>query len=483
LILDQTYNKDPKEVSGCKRLLDVLEHATGDNSIAKNTFEKIFHIITSKRYSGDDQKIYYVMLLTDQIMNEYTLKTLKDTEEIYYYDIDKGVYVQGGEWLVKEQCEILYPQIQTYKVQEVINHTKRRSGVERCRFDSLDILNLQNGLLNIETGEFLQHSPDYLSLVQVPIIFDPKAKCSNILKFLGQVLHHHDVFIAMEIIGYCLYKDSKYEKAVMLVGPGSNGKGVFIKLIEAFVGLENTSHIQLQDLDKDRFATADLDCKMVNTFADLKAEKVANTGMFKTLVSGDTVRAQRKYGQPFSFRNYAKLIFSANKIPDSDDKTHAYYRRWLILRFEKVFEGKETKDTKLIDKLTTPEELCGLLNLALIALRQLHKDAGFKDISVEKIRKEYDENSNTVKAFLNDKCVIDLTAPEYYTLTTNVYNEYLIFCKERNERSLEMNIFGRKLAEQGIERARMRYCGEREYCYTGIKLRSELRGQNQTSIC
>jgi phage/plasmid-associated DNA primase len=77
---------------------------------------------------------------------------------------------------------------------------------------------------------------------------------------------------------------------------------------------------------------------MVNTFADLKAEKLAMTGMFKTLVSGDTVRAQRKYGHPFSFRNYAKLIFSANKIPDSDDKTHAYYRRWLILTFEKVFE-------------------------------------------------------------------------------------------------------------------------------------------------
>jgi P4 family phage/plasmid primase-like protien len=483
LVLEETYKKDPKQVSGCQRLLEVLEHTTEDAVLAKDIFQKIFHIITSKRYGGDDdRKIDLVILLTDQLI----FKTFKDTEEILYYDDNKGVYVQGGEWLIKEQCEILCPQIPTHKVQEIINHIKRRTGVERSKFDSNpDILNLQNGLLNIETEEFRDHSPEHLSLVQLPIPFDPKAKCPNILKFLGQVLHPQDVFTAMQIIGYCLYRNNKYEKAVMLYGSGSNGKGVLIKLIESFVGLENTSHVPLQDLDKERFAAADLHSKMVNTFADLTYEKLVNTGMFKTLVSGDTVRAQEKYGQPFSFRNYAKLIFSANKIPDSDDKTHAYYKRWLILPFEEVFDRKEVKDTKLIDKLTTPEELSGLLNLALIALKQLHKDGGFKDISVESIRKEYDENSNTVEAFLQDKCVVDLTAPEYYTLTTNVYNEYLIFCKERKERPLEMNIFGKKLAELGILKERIRYCGggEREYCYMGIKLRSELRGQNQASIC
>jgi phage/plasmid-associated DNA primase len=178
-------------------------------------FQKIFHIITSKRYGDDSQKIDYVMLLIDQIMNEYTFKTFKDTEEIYCYDSDKGVYVQGGKWRIEEQCEILYPQIPTYKVQEVVNHIKRRTGVERSMFDSnLDILNLQNGLLNIETGDFREHSPEHLSLVQLPMSFNPKAKCPKILK----------------------------------------------------------------------------------------------------------------YTQPFSFRNYAKLIFSANKIPESDDKSYAYYR-------------------------------------------------------------------------------------------------------------------------------------------------------------
>jgi putative DNA primase/helicase len=98
----------------------------------------------------------------------------------------------------------------------------------------------------------------------------------------------------------------------------------------------------------------------------------------------------------------------------------------LILAFDKVIEG-DIKDTELIDKLTTQEELSGLLNLALIALKQLHRDKGFKDISVERIRQQYEENANTVKAFLDAKCVVDLTASEYYTLIDVEGMTYLLF--------------------------------------------------------
>jgi putative DNA primase/helicase len=219
----------------------------------------------------------------------------------------------------------------------------------------------------------------------LPIKYNPGAKCHNILRYLGQVLHPQDVFTAMQIFGYILLKSSKFEKAFMLFGSGNNGKSVFIKLIESFAGKQNTSHVALQDLDGDRFASADLYGKLVNVFADLMAVKLSSTGNFKTLVSGDSIRAQHKYDQPFSFRNHSKFVFSANRIPDSDDTSHAYYKRWLILTFEKTFtEG--TKDTDLIRKLTTPEELSGLLNLALVGLKQLEKDGGLRDIPVEDVK-------------------------------------------------------------------------------------------------
>jgi putative DNA primase/helicase len=223
---------------------------------------------------------------------------------------------------------------------------RRRTYASREEFDVRKpyILNLQNGILNMHTLELTPHSPDQLSLVQLPVNYDPNARCPQITKFLRQVLHREDVVTALEVIGYCLYKTAEYEKAAMLVGSGLNGKGVFLKIIEALVGLENTSHVSLQELDADRFAMEGLYCKMVNTFADLKRIKLKSTGHFKMLTSGDTIRAQKKFKDPFNFRNYAKLIFSANEIPESEDQTYAYYRRWLILEFEKVFDD-ENKDS------------------------------------------------------------------------------------------------------------------------------------------
>jgi phage/plasmid-associated DNA primase len=100
------------------------------------------------------------------------------------------------------------------------------------------------------------------------------------------------------------------------------------------------------------------------------------------------------------------VIFSANKIPYSDDTGHAYYKRWLILHFERSFrEG--AKNINLIHKLTTDNELSGLLNLALVGLKQLEKDWSFRDISVEDVKRDYERKSNIVKAFLQDKCSIN----------------------------------------------------------------------------
>jgi P4 family phage/plasmid primase-like protien len=479
-ILDDTYNKEPRLVSGYNYFLSVLENASGEHRIAVDVLRNILVLIDGLTHQNGE--VDQVISLTQTLMDEYEFKTMSDTKELYYYDAYQGIYILAGECLVEAQLELLCPKISTHRVHEVINKIKRRTLILRDQFDSNEeIVNVKNGLLNIHTGELKEHSPNFLSTIQLPIEYNPGAKCHNILRYFGQVLHPQDVFTAMQIFGYILLKSSKYEKAFMLFGSGNNGKSVFIKLIESFVGKQKTSHVALQDLDGDRFASADLYGKLVNVFADLNAVKLSSTGNFKTLVSGDSIRAQHKYDQPFSFRNQAKFVFSANRIPDSDDTSHAYYKRWLILTFEKTFtEG--TKDTDLIHKITTPEELSGLLNLALVGLKQLEKNGGFRDIAVEDVKKDYERKSNTVKAFLQDKCSIDLQAPDYITPSAKVYEEYQEYCKQRRERPLDVNVLGTKLKETGIEKERMRTGGTREYYYCGIKLLSDLRGQNQALL-
>ena len=222
-------------------------------------------------------------------MTEYTFKTMRDNEEMYYYDIGRGLYLRFGETIIREYVELLNPKIKTYVVNETIQKIKRRTYINRDRFDyDIDYINIQNGVLNIWTGEFKEHSPDFLSIVQLPLIYNPKARCPNIGRFLAQVLHHEDVLTALEVFGYILYRSAVYEKAVMLYGNGDNGKGVLIKLIEAFVGWENCSHVPLQELDNDKFSSADLFGKLV------KVSKVVGNGLFQDSCVGRLSPSSRK---------------------------------------------------------------------------------------------------------------------------------------------------------------------------------------------
>ena len=255
----------------------------------------------------------------------------------------------------------------------------------------------------------------------------------------------------------------------MLCGKGDNGKSTLTKLFERFLGDHNVSHASLQELNNDRFAIADLHGKLANVCADLKAEKLINTGTFKMLVSGDTIRAQKKHGQPFSFKNYAKLIFSANEIPESNDQTYAYFKRWIILLFNKIFQG-ENKDTNLIERLTTKEELSGLLSLTIIALKQLIEDNGFVHVDdVQSIQKNYNQNATAMEDFLNSQCRVNLTDREnYYSICRDMYHSYVLHCKNSNKPPLSDNVFGSHLIAKGIRKERRMVNRTREYCYVGI---------------
>jgi putative DNA primase/helicase len=396
---------------------------------------------------------------------------MNDTGEIYYHDVHRGVYIPGAEVLIETEAEEYENRISTYKVAEIINKIRRRTYVSRTEFDKdSNLLNLKNGLFNIMTGRLVGHNPEYLSLVQLPINYDPKAKCPNILRFLGQVLRPKDVFTVLQVFGYCLYRTAKYEKAVMCCGPGDNGKGTLIKLFQSFLGDRNVSYASIQDLNNDRFATADLHGKLANVCADLKAEKLTNTGTFKMLVSGDAIRAQKKHGQPFDFKNIAKLIFSANEIPESDDQTYAYFKRWIILLFDRVFQG-EDKDTNLIEKLTTEEELSGLLNLAIIALKQLIKVNGFTHVDdVRSIQKEYNQNASAIEDFLNSQCRLDVTDRDNYTICRDLYHSYVLHCKQSNKPHVSDNVFGSLLIAKGIKKERRMVNRRREYCYIDVSI-------------
>jgi P4 family phage/plasmid primase-like protien len=406
-----------------------------------------------------------------------------DSNEMLYWYNGKGLYLLGQEWRIKEQCQKMESSVKTEQVKEVINYIKRSTYVDREQFDSSPyIRNIVNGLLDLNTKELKPHRSNYLSQTQLPIEYLPEAKCPSIDKFLSDVLKPEDIKYILQLIGYCLLNDCRFQVSVMLYGnDGANGKGTLLDLVTIFLGTDNCSHRSLQSIDNNRFAVADLYGKMANTYADLKTTKLSETGNFKMLVTGDWITGEFKMINSFKFRNKAKLWFSANEIPESDDKTDAYYRRWLIFHFDKRFIGGN-ENVNLINEITTPEELSGLLNLALKGLDELMQEGGFHYKTIEEVRKDYEIHTNDVNAFLNEECLVDITNIDYTTLATDAYAAYVNFCVKRETRPLDMNPFGKKLADKGIYNQRHKVGGQSEHYYDGMILIRSMRDGGQDSI-
>ena len=148
------------------------------------------------------------------------------------------------------------------------------------------------------------------------------------------------------------------------------------------------------------------------------------------------------------------------------------------MEFLKVFD-ESNKATRLIERLTTPEELSGLLNLAIVALKQLRRNNGFREVPVEKIRQKYEEKANTVKAFIEQKCIVDLSDPMCDILTTDLYAAYCNYCKDNDERPLDMSVVGKQLKQMGIEKNEVKRYGERSYYYAGIKINYRFRPETE----
>ncbi|HIE29270.1 TPA: hypothetical protein EYP66_18520, partial [Candidatus Poribacteria bacterium] len=406
--------------------------------------------------------------LADVIMNQFVFITLNDSEEVLFYN--NGVFRPGGESIIKHYCEkYLGEEANNHRVNEVIGHIWRLTYIDRSKFDNnKNLIAVENGVLDLETMELYPHSPKYLLTVKLHVKYDPEADCPEIKKFFSEVLHQDDIPVIEELFGYCLYRDYFIQKAFMFVGEGNNGKSTLISLLREFLGKANVSSKSLQELVEDRFATSELYGKMANLFADIPDKALKNTGIFKMLTGGDMLEAQRKFQHPFKFVNYAKLIFSANKLPETYDETDAFFRRWIIINFPNKFEGDKA-DKKLIEKLTKPEELSGLLNLALAGLKRLLEKGDFSGSkSTDEIREEYIRMSDPVGAFVLD-CVE--VASEEWVSKDDFYNSFCEYCRRNKLPTVPKNKIAEKLQRHiKVEDYRPEIEGKRIRAWKGIRL-------------
>lgn len=409
--------------------------------------------------------------IAECLCETYCFKTL---DKIIYRYNNNGLYVPDGESFVEREAqELLGSEVSTYRVNEVVNWIKRKTYAKLSDFDcNPDIINCLSGFLNIRTLELQEHTPDYPSLIQIPVFYDPKFDAPAIRKFLTEILKPEDIDVILELFGYCLVRALSIQKAFLFVGEGANGKSTLIELLRAFIGKNTCSSVSLQELEEDKFKKAELFGKLANLSSDIPSKGLHHIGTFKMLTGGDKITAERKFGHPFQFTNFAKLVFSANRPPKIyNEDTLALWRRFIIIDFPNTFPDNMT-DKHLLDKMTTEAELAGLLNLALSGLQRILANDTFSyHKTIEDVAERYTVLSDPVLSFVNEQCELDSNATiDKQTL----YDAFAQYCQDREISTISKESFGRNLKNSptlklGLTRSSSD--GHRAYCWRGIKVR------------
>ncbi len=304
-------------------------------------------------------------------------------------------------------------------------------------------INTRSGLLDWQSGELSSHSDEIPSAVQVPHRWNPGATCPNIGRFLEQVLPDGSVDTMFEIIGYSLYAGNPLSKAVLLVGPGGNGKSVLLRLVKALAGSANTSAVPLQALAENRFAAAELYGRLANICGDLDARAIKRTDLFKQITGGDQVMAERKYGQPFSFTSYALPLFSANEPPITSDQSDAWFDRWIVIPMDRRFRGTDTDDPHIERRLHTEDELEGLLAASIAGLRRLMARGRFEPGEhINAAGDAYRDRLDSVRAFVGEECIL---ADRAWVPRSALYAHYRKWSSDNGRLSVQSATFNDRL--------------------------------------
>jgi putative DNA primase/helicase len=98
-----------------------------------------------------------------------------------------------------------------------------------------------NRLLDVNTSMLAQHSPEFLSPIQLPMNFDPSARCPNWDDFVATTFPLDAEAIAWEVPAWLMTPETSIQKAILLTGDGSNGKSVYLAAPLAFIGRKNAA--------------------------------------------------------------------------------------------------------------------------------------------------------------------------------------------------------------------------------------------------
>lgn len=389
-------------------------------------------------------KTFLHNVFAEYLMKEYHIKKIGGRihiyqDGIYHYDMDS----------VEHAMVKVIPTLADSKRKEVLKYLK--IVCQETETASPELIAFRNGVLDIQSGEMIPFSPDMIITNRIPWNYVPDAEDSLTDATLNRIACDDPDIRSLleECIGYCFFRENRFNKAFILIGDKSNGKSTFISVLNRILGDDNVSALDLKNLG-DRFSKATLFKKLANIGDDISDEFIPDSSLFKKITDGNRIQAEYKGQDAFEFNPYVKLVFSANNMPRIRDKTGAVQRRLEIIPFQAVFsEDDPDFDPDIKSKLFRRSSIEYLIRIGVDGLQRLLEQKKFtKSVKVQKELDEYEVFNNPVLGFFKEQ-------DEGYLFkndTKTIYLAYSSYCQENGYTPESSNQFGRTVKSlYGVE--------------------------------
>jgi len=207
-------------------------------------------------------------------------------------------------------------------------HTRMASGPSA-------LVPFTNGVLDVSSLQWYDHSPEYRLTWRLPYNYDKDATCPQSQEWLLETCsgHKDQVETIRAFLRAALCGRTDLQRFLELVGPGGSGKGTLTRLAQALVGLENVAVTELKYLESNRFETSNLIHKRLIIITDAE-QWAGQVSTLKALTGGDSLRVERKHvGKHLRAVAEGMVIVAANEPVTSADYTSGLERRRLPLPF------------------------------------------------------------------------------------------------------------------------------------------------------
>lgn len=236
-----------------------------------------------------------------------------------------------------------------------------------------------------------------------------------------------------DILLYLLTPSKGREELFYWFGKGSNGKSVLIKFLIEVVGRRHVASISLDDLQgSGGFAWEGLVGKRLNLPAESGSSGFMDSEKMKAIITDDSIAINRKNRPFIDVVLPIKFVFAANRLPVFSEKTHAMYRRFRLVRFDRVVEEHEKIQDFHEVLLAQRNEIISwwLLNHLFRHGKfnpKFELPKIFETWRIEALRSEGDP----ISAFVED-CLSFVNNKEAMVSSADLVKAFKDYCKEQN---------------------------------------------------